>query len=138
MMELKELFRILSERAMNDDWEPALRYLFRAGDGRVQYPSGELLTDTMQTILRRIEYDAIPLVATNTETKNTLRTERLVYHPNTETYYYGVITNPLGELDTVVCWYSVPTLLNDALETWLQRYWSGRETERFLDELILL
>jgi len=137
-MELKELFRILSERAASDGWEPALHYLFRAGDGRVQYPSGELLTDTMQTILRRIEYDAIPLVATNTETKNTLRTERLVYHPNTETYYYGVITNPLGELDTVVCWYSVPTLLNDALETWLQRYWSGRETERFLDELILL
>jgi len=138
MMELKELFRILSERATSDGWEPALRYLFRAGAGRVQYPSGELLTDTMQTILRRIEYDAIPLVATNTETENTLRTERLVYHPNTETYYYGVITNPLGELDTVVCWYSVPTLLNDALETWLQRYWSGRETERFLDELILL
>ena len=137
-MELKELFRILSERAASDGWEPALHYLFRAGDGRVQYPSGELLTDTMQTILRRIVFDAIPLVATNTETKNTLRTERLVYHPNTETYYYGVITNPLGELDTVVCWYSVPTLLNDALETWLQRYWSGRETERFLDELILL
>jgi len=137
-MELKELFRILSERASSDGWEPALRYLFRAGQQYVEYPSGQPLTDTMQTILRRIEYDAIPLVATNTETENTLRTERLVYHPNTETYYYGVITNPLGELDTVVCWYSVPTLLNDALETWLQRYWSGRETERFLDELILL
>jgi len=138
MMELKELFRILSERAMNDDWEPALRYLFRAGDGRVQYPSGELLTDTMQTILRRIEYDAIPLVATNAETEDTLRTERLVYHSDTETYYYGFIMNPLGELDSVVCWYAVPNRYNASLETWLERYWSGRETERFLDELILL
>ena len=131
-MELKELFRILSERAVSDGWEPVLRYLFRAGDGRVQYPSGELLTDTMQTILRRIEHEAIPLVAIDRETK------RLVYHPNTETYYYGVITTPLGELDSVVCWYAIPNRYNTSLETWLQRYWSNRDTERFLDELILL
>ena len=137
-MELKELFRILSERAVNDGWEPALCYLFRAGDGRVQYPSEKPLTDTMQTTLRRIEYDAIPLVATNAETENTLRTERLVYHPDTETYHYGVITNPRGELDCVVCWYAIPNRYNVSLETWLDRYWSGRETERFLDELILL
>jgi len=138
MMELKELFRILSERAASDGWEPVLRYLFRPGQQYVEYPSGQPLPDAMYKLLHRIEYAAIPLVAMNTETEDTLRTQRLVYHPDGETYYYGVITNPLGELDTVVCWYSVPTLLNDALETWLQRYWSGRETERFLDELILL
>ena len=136
-MELKELFRILSERAASDGWEPALRYLFRAGAGRVQYPSGEPLTDTMQTLLHCIEYDAVPLVAVNAEVENALRTQRLVYHPNTETYYYGVITNPLGELDSVVCWYAIPNRYNTSLETWLERYWSGRETERFLDELIL-
>jgi hypothetical protein len=137
-MELKELFQILSERAASDGWEPVLHYLFRPGDGRLQYPSEEPLMDTMYALLQRIEYDAIPLVAMNAETESMLRTERLVYHPNTETYYYGVITIPLGELDSVACWYAVPSLLNDALETWLKRYWSGRDTERFLDELILL
>ena len=137
-MELTELFRILSERAASDGWEPALCYLFRVGHKRVQYPSGEPLTDPMQTLVYRIEYEAIPLVAMNAETENTIRTERLVYHPHTETYYYGIITTPLGELDCVVCWYAVPTLLNDALSQWLQRYWSGRDTERFLDELILI
>ena len=137
-MELTELFQILSERAISDGWEPVLHYLFRPGHDRVQYPSEEPLTDTMHALLHRIEYDAIPLVAMNTETEDALRTERLVYHSDTETYYYGVITNPLGELDCVVCWYAVPTQLNDALSQWLQRYWSGRDTERFLDELILL
>jgi len=137
-MELTELFRILSERAASDGWEPALCYLFRVGHKRVQYPSGQLLTDAMQTILRRIEHEAIPLVAMNTETEDALRTQRLVYHPDTETYYHGVVTTPRGELDCVVCWYAVPTSLNDTLETWLKRYWSGRDTERFLDELILL
>jgi len=131
-MELKDLFRILSERAISDGWEPVLRYLFRAGHGRVQYPSGEPLTDTMHALVRRIEHEAIPVVAIDRETK------RLVYHPNTETYYYGVITTPRGELDDIVCWYAVPTLLNDALEAWLKRYWSSCDTERFLDELILL
>jgi hypothetical protein len=137
-MELKELFRILRERAASDGWEPVLCYLFRVGHERVQYPSKKPLTDTMHALLHRIEYDAIPLIATNTEAENTLRTERLVYHPNTETYYYGVIMNPLGELDSVVCWYAVPTQLNDALSQWLQRYWLGRDTERLLDELILI
>jgi len=137
-MELKELFRILSERATSDSWEPVLHYLFCAGHERVQYPSEEPLTDMMHALLQRIEYDAIPLVAANTETEDALRTKRLVYHPDTETYYYGIITNPRGELDSVVCWYAVPTLLNDALETWLKRYWSGRDVERFLDDLILL
>ena len=137
-MELKELFQILSERAVSDGWGSVLCYLFRPGHERVQYPSGEPLTDTMHALLHRIEYDAIPLVAMNTETEDTLRTERLVYHSDTETYYYGVITTPLGELDSVVCWYAAPALLNDALEAWLRRYWSSRDTERFLDELILL
>jgi len=137
-MELKELFRILSERAVSDGWEPVLHYLFRPGHQLVQYPSSEPLPDPMYKLLHRIEYAAVPLVAMNTETEDTLRTDRLVYHSDTETYYYGIITNPLGELDCVVCWYGVPTLLNDALETWLKRYWSGRETERFLDELILM
>ena len=137
-MELKELFRILSERAVSDGWEPVLHYLFCSGRERVQYPSGEPLTGPMHTLLRRIEYDAIPLVALNTEAETTLRTQRLVYHPNTEIYYYGVITTPLGELDSVVCWYAVPTLLNDALGAWLKRYWSTRDAERFLDELILI
>ena len=137
-MELTELFRILSERAASDGWEPALCYLFRVGHKRVQYPSGEPLTDPMQTLVYRIEYEAIPLVAMNAETENTIRTERLVYHPHTETYYYGIITTPLGELNCVVCWYSVPLLLNDALDAWLKRYWSSRDTERFLDELILI
>jgi hypothetical protein len=137
-MELKELFQILSERAASDGWEPVLHYLFRPGDGRVQYPSEEPLTDTMHTLLQRVEYEAIPLVSTSAETENTLRTEQLVYHPDTETYYYRIVTTPLGELDTIVRWYSVPTLLNDALDAWLKRYWSGRDTERFLDELILL
>jgi hypothetical protein len=137
-MELKDLFRILSERASDDGWEPVLHYLFRPGHERVQYPSGEPLTDTMHVLLHRIEYNAIPLVAINTETEDALRTERLVYHPDTETYHYGVMTTPWGELDTVVCWYAVPSLLNDALHAWLQRYWSTRDTERFLDELILL
>ncbi len=137
-MELMELFRILSKRATSDGWEPALCYRFCAGEGRVQYPSGEPLTDTMHALFQRIEYDAVPLVAITTETEHAYRTERLVYHPDTETYYYGVITNPLGELDAIVYWYAIPTLLNDALQTWLQRYWSTRDTERFLDELILL
>jgi len=135
-MELKELFRILSERAASDGWEPVLCYLFRPGQQYVEYPSGQPLSDAMYKLVHRIEYDAIQLV--DTETRNALRTERLVYHSDTETYYYGVITNPLGELDCVVCWYAVPTQLNDALSQWLQRYWSGRDTERFLDELILL
>jgi len=138
MMELKELFRILSERAASDGWEPVLRYLFRPGQQYVEYPSGQPLPDAMYTLVHRIEYDAIPLVAMNTETEDALRTERLVYHPDSETYYYAVIMNSLGELDCVVCWYAVPTQLNDALSQWLQRYWSGRDTERFLDALILL
>jgi len=137
-MELKELFRILSERAASDGWEPVLHYLFRPGQQYVEYPSGQPLLDAMYKLVHRIEYEAVPLVATNTETKNALRTQRLVYHPDSETYYYGVITNPLGELDCVVCWYAVPTQLNDALSQWLQRYWSGRDAERFLDELILM
>jgi len=137
-MELKELFRILSERAVSDGWEPVLRYLFRPGQQYVEYPSGQPLLDAMYTLVHRIEYEAVPLVAMNTETEDALRTERLVYHPDSETYYYGVITNPLGELDCVVCWYAVPTLLNDALTQWLQRYWSNRDTERFLNQLILV
>jgi hypothetical protein len=137
-MELKELFQILERRAASDGWDPALCYLFRSGHGRVQYPSEEPLIDTMHTLLHRIEYDAIPLVALNTETEDMLRTQRLVYHPDTETYYYGVITTPRGELDTTVYWYVVPTLLNDALGAWLKRYWSTRDVERFLDELILI
>jgi len=137
-MELKELFQILERRATSDGWEPVLQYRFCAGHGRAQHPSGEPLTDMMHALLHRIEYDAIPLVATIAETENAHRTERLVYHPNTETYYYGIITTLLGELDAVVRWYAVPTLLNDALEAWLKRYWSSRDTERFLDELILL
>jgi hypothetical protein len=92
----------------------------------------------MHALLQRVEYEAIPLVSTSAETENTLRTEQLVYHPDMETYYYRVITTPLGELDTVVRCYSVPSLLNDALVTWLKRYWSVRDTERFLDQLILL
>jgi hypothetical protein len=104
----------------------------------VEYPSGQPLQDAMYKLVHRIEYEAVPLVAMNTETEDALRTQRLVYHPNTETYYYGVITNPHGELDCVVCWYAVPTQLNDALTQWLQRYWSTRDAERFLDELILL
>jgi hypothetical protein len=92
----------------------------------------------MHALLQRIEYDAIPLVSINTEMENTLRTERLVYYPDTGIYYYGVITSPLGELDTMVYWYAVPSLLNDALAQWLRRYWSTRDAERFLDELILL
>jgi len=137
-MELKELFRILRERAASDGWEPVLHYLYRSGRPCVDYSSGEPLADTMYTLLHRIEYAAVPLVAINTETEHALRTERLVYHPDTETYYYGIITTPRGELDCAVCWYSVPTLLNDALAQWLERYWSSRDTERFLDELILL
>jgi len=137
-MELKELFRILSERATSDGWEPALHYLFCAGHPRMQYPSEEPLTDTMHTLLKRIEYDAIPLVGTIAETEDVHRTERLVYHPNTETYYYGVTTTPLGELDCMVCWYTIPYRYNAALTQWLERYWSRRDTERFLDELILL
>jgi hypothetical protein len=137
-MELRELFQILSDRAGSDGWEPVLRYLFRSGYERVQYPSGEPLTDTMHALMRRIEYDALPLVSISAETEETLRTQRLVYHPDTETYYYGITATPRGELDTVVYWYAVPTLLNDALDTWIKRYWSTRDTERFLDELILL
>ena len=137
-MELKELFQILSERATSDGWEPVLHYLFRPGHGRVQYPSEEPLTDTMHALLQRTEYDAIPLVSLSVETESTLRTEQLVYHPDTETYYYRIVTTPLGELDTVVRWYRVPSLLNDALATWLKRYWSVRDTEQFLDRLILL
>jgi len=89
MMELKELFRILSERAASDGWEPVLRYLFRPGQQYVEYPSGQPLPDAMYTLVHRIEYDAIPLVAMNTETEDALRTERLVYHPDSETYYWG-------------------------------------------------
>ena len=137
-MELKDLFRILSERAASDGWGPVLHYLYRPGQQYVEYPSGQPLPDAVHKRVHRIEYDAIPLVAMNTETEDALRTERLVYHPDTETYHYGVITNPRSELDCVVCWYAVPTLLNDALSQWLQRYWSGRDTERFLDELILI
>jgi hypothetical protein len=137
-MELRELFQTLSKRAVSDNWEPVLHYLFRAGHGRVHYPSDQPLTDTMHAFLYRIEYDAVPLVAMNTETEDTLRTQRLVYDPDTETYYYGVVTTPLGELDCMVCWYAVPSLLNDALEAWLKRYWSGRDAERFLDELMLV
>jgi hypothetical protein len=104
----------------------------------MHYPSEKPLPDPMYKLLHRVEYAAIPLVAMDTKTKGAHRSERLVYHPDTETYYYGVITNPLGELDTIVCWYAVPTQLNDALERWLQRYWSTRDAERFLDELILM
>jgi len=129
-MELTELFQILSERARSDGWEPVLHYLFRPGHDRVQYPSGEPLTDSMHALLHRVEYEAIPLVSVSAETENTLRTEQLVYHPDTETYYYRVITTPLDELDTVVRWYSVPSSLNDALETWVKRYWSTRDTNR--------
>jgi len=123
---------------VSDGWEPVLRYLFRPGQQYVEYPSGQPLLDAMYTLVHRIEYEAVPLVATNTETEDALRTERLAYHPDSETYYYAVIMNSLGELDCVVCWYAVPTLLNDALEAWLKRYWSGRDAERFLDELILV
>jgi len=137
-MELKELFRILSERAASDGWEPVLHYLYRPGQQYVEHPSGQPLPDAMYTLVHRIEYDAIPLVAMNTETEDALCTQRLVYHSDSEAYYYGLITNPRGELDSTVCWYAVPTQLNDALSQWLQRYWSGRDTERFLDELILL
>jgi len=137
-MELTELFRILSERAASDGWEPVLHYLYRSGQQYVEYPSGQPLPDAMYALVHRIEYDAVPLVAMHTETEDAFRTERLVYHPDSETYHYGVITNPLGELDCVVCWYSVPSLLNDALDAWLKRYWSSRDTERFLDELILM
>jgi hypothetical protein len=137
-MELKDLFRMLSERAASDGWGPVLHYLFRAGEGRVQCPSGEPLTDTMHALLRRIEYDAIPLVAMSAETENALRIERLVYHIDTKTYYYGVITIPHGDVDHGAYWYAVPTQLNDELEAWLKRYWSNRNTERFLDQLILL
>ena len=137
-MELKELFRILGERAASDGWEPVLHYLYRPGQQYVEYPSGQPLPNAMYTLVHRIEYDAIPLVAMNTETEDALCTQRLVYHPDTETYHYGVITNPRGELDSTVCWYAVPNRYNASLETWLQRYWSGRETERFLDELILM
>jgi len=136
-MELKELFQMLSERAASDSWEPVLHYLYCPGQPFMQYPSGEPLPDGTYKLLHRIEYAAVPLIAMNTETEDALRTERLVYHPDTETYYYGVITNPRGELDCVVCWYAIPTLLNDALTQWLQRYWSNRDTERFLDELLL-
>jgi hypothetical protein len=136
-MELKELFQILSERAESDGWEPVLHYLYRPGQQYVEYPSGRPLQDAMYKLVHRIEYEAVPLVAMDTKTKGAHRTQRLVYHPDTETYYYGVVTNPLGELDTIVCWYAVPTQLNDALEQWLQRYWSTRDAERFLDELIL-
>ena len=129
---------MLNERATSDGWEPVLHYLFRAGEGRVQYPSEEPLTDTMHALLQLVEFEAIPLVSISAETEDTLRTEQLVYHADTETYYYRVITTPLGGLDTIVCWYSVPTLLNDALNAWLKRYWSERDTERFLDQLILL
>ena len=80
-MELKDLFQILERRATSDGWEPVLQYLFCSGYDRVQYPSGEPLTDPMQTLVYRIEYEAIPLVAMNAETENTIRTERLVYHP---------------------------------------------------------
>jgi hypothetical protein len=104
----------------------------------MHYPSEEPLPDAAYKLLHRIEYAAVPLVAMNTETENALRTQRLVYHPDTETYYYGVVTEQRGELDCVVRWYAVPTSLNDTLETWLKRYWSTRDTERFLDELILM
>ena len=137
-MELKELFQILNERATSDGWEPVLHYLFRPGHDRVQYPSEEPLTDSMHALLQLVEFEAIPLVSISAETEDALRTEQLVYHTDTETYYYRVITTPLGELDTVVRWYRVPTLLNDALDAWLKRYWSVRDTERFLDQLILL
>jgi hypothetical protein len=137
-MELKTLFRILSDRATSDGWEPVLHYMFRMGYERVQYPSEEPLTDPMRALLRRIEYDAIPLVATTAETTDTHRTERLVYHPSTGTYYYGTVTTPLGELDCIVCWYAVPYRYNAALTQWLERYWSKRDTERFLDAWILL
>jgi hypothetical protein len=137
-MELKELFRMLSERAASDGWEPVLHYLYRPGQPCMHYPSEEPLPDAAYKLLHRIEYAAVPLVAMNTETENALRTQRLVYHPDTETYYYGVVTEQRGELDCVVCWYAVPTSLNDTLETWLKRYWSTRDTERFLDELILM
>jgi len=128
-VELTELFQILSERAISDGWKPVLHYLFRPGHDRVQYPSEEPLTDTMHALLHRVEYEAIPIVSVSAETGNTLRTEQLVYHPNTETYYYRVVTTPLDELDTVVCWYAVPVLLNDALETRLKHYWSTRDAE---------
>ena len=137
-MELKELFQILERRATSDGWEPVLHYLYRPGQQYVEYPSGQPLQDAMYKLVHRVEYAAIPLVAMNTEIEDAHRTERLVYHPHTETYYYGIITTPLGELNCVVCWYSVPLLLNDALDAWLKRYWSSRDTERFLDELILI
>ena len=97
-MELKELFRILSERAVSDGWEPVLHYLFRPGQQYVEYPSGQPLPDAMYTLVHRIEYDAIPLVATNTETEDALRTERLVYHPDSETYYCQLLSTKADSL----------------------------------------